>query len=121
MIIKIYRGDEMQVLLFKTKQKTYSLRKHDIYYIENHLKKVIIHTNFENIEIYAAMKDIEEKLDESFYRCHRGYIVNMDYIRSFSADSIQLNNGENVFLSKEKYGDFEKTYMNYLGNEILCG
>lgn len=111
----------MQVLLFKTKQKTYSLRKHDIYYIENNLKKVIIHTHLENIELYASMKDIEEKLDSSFYRCHRGYIVNMEHIRAYSSDSIQINTGDNIFLSKEKYGDFEKTYMNYLRNEELCG
>ncbi len=111
----------MQVLLFKTKQKTYSLRKHDIYYIENNLKKVIIHTSLENIELYASMKDIEEKLDKSFYRCHRGYIVNMEHIRAYSSDSIQINTGDNIFLSKEKYGDFERTYMDYLRKVELCG
>lgn len=103
-----------QIVLFKTRQKTYTLRKNDIYYIENQLKKIVIHTAIENIEVYGSMKDIEEKLDDGFYRCHRGYLVNMAHIRAYGSSSIQLTNGDNIFLSKDKYGDFENAYMTYL-------
>ncbi|MBR1929866.1 MAG: response regulator transcription factor [Lachnospiraceae bacterium] len=105
---------ESQVLLFKTKQKTYSLKKQDIYYAENQLKKVILHTVDENIEIYGSMRELAKQLGHGFYRCHRGYLVNMQHIVEYNSDSIGLSNGEKVFLSKEKYNEFVKSYMSYL-------
>lgn len=40
----------------------------------------------------------------------------MGYIAEYEKDQILLTNGENVYLSRRKYQDFVKTYMNYLRN-----
>ncbi len=67
------------------------------------------------------MAHMEELLGDGFYRCHRGYLVNMAYIAQYSADIILLHNGETVYLSKEKYNDFVTAYMNYLKQEgVSC-
>ena len=68
------------------------------------------------MEVYAAISELEKQLMENFYRCHRGYLVNMAFVVEYSNDSITLNNGETIILAKEKYGDFVKTYMRYLKN-----
>ena len=77
-----------------------------------------IHTTGEIIEAYASMNEMEGQLGESFYRCHRGYLVNMVYVAEYDRESVILNNGEYVYLAKEKYGEFVKAYMRYLRNGV---
>ncbi|MCI8373583.1 MAG: response regulator transcription factor [Lachnospiraceae bacterium] len=101
-------------LFIKTKQRNVTICLKDIIYIESQRRKVEIHTIKEKITAYAVMKELEIQLDSRFYRCHRGYLVNMAYIREYQKDSIFLANGEWIYLSKEKYGDFVKSYMHYL-------
>ena len=44
--------------------------------------------------------------------------MNMAYVAEYDSESITLNNGEYVFLAKEKYGKFVKAYMRYLRNGV---
>ena len=86
-------------------------------------KKVEIHTarSKDIIEIYATMEELEGQLGEDFYRCHRAYIVNMAHITEYDNDSITMTNGDKVYLTKKKYGDFVKAYMWYLQNGGIPG
>lgn len=88
----------------------------DILYLESRGKKVAIHTLKETIEIYAVLGELEQQLSDSFYRCHRGYLVNMAYVTEFDLDSITLNNGEQIYLTRKKHKEFAKIYMWYLQN-----
>ena len=110
------RKREKQRIFLKTRNLT--LDQADILYIESRGKKVEIHTvrETEDIQIYAAMEELEGQLGEGFYRCHRSYIVNMVYIAEYNSDSIFLTNGNKVYLAKKKYGEFVKAYMWYLQN-----
>ena len=110
------RKREKQRIFLKTRNLT--LDQADILYIESRGKKVEIHTvrKTEDIQIYAAMEELEGQLGEGFYRCHRSYIVNMVYIAEYNSDSILLTNGNKVYLAKKKYGEFVKAYMWHLQN-----
>lgn len=110
-------GQEM--ILVRTKSRSFTLHRNDIRYIENRGKKVEIYTadGGEPIEIYATMAELTRKLGEGFYRCHRGYLVNMAYIAEYDSDSISLAGGAKVYLSKKKHGEFVKIYMDYLQKE----
>lgn len=101
-------------IVLKTKNTTYSVLKSEICYIESNLKKLLIHTGTECIEIYGSMKDMEQQLGDGFYRCHRGYLVGLSYVKSYSTDTITLTNGEELLLSKERYREFDLTYRSYL-------
>ena len=70
----------------------------------------------ETFTIYGSMNELEAQLGESFYRCHRGYLVNMAFITQYGPDSIMLTGGAAVYLTKKKHGEFVKTYMWYLQN-----
>ena len=107
-----------QMIFIKTRNRSFTLEKDSILYIESRAKKVEIHTAGEIIEAYAAMNEMEIQLGESFYRCHRGYLVNMAYVAEYDSESITLNNGEYIYLAKEKYGEFVKVYMRYLRNGV---
>lgn len=88
----------------------------NIYYIESGNKKVIFHTTDSTLEVYGKMEKLENELGNTFYRCHRCYLVNMEKISAYSADNIQVTNGDNLLLARKKYSDFIKTYMKYVKN-----
>lgn len=105
---------ETELFLVRTKRRTYPIPKRDIFYVESRGKKAEIHTEKETIELYASLNGLEAALGEGFYRCHRGYLVNLAYVSEYEHDSIRLADGERIYLAKEKYQAFVKAYMRYL-------
>lgn len=85
-----------------------------ILYLESNGRKIILHTLEEKIEFYGKMNEEEERMRTEFYRCHRGYLVSFSQITGYDSSNIFLKNGESIFLSKKKYADFVKNYMEYI-------
>ncbi|MEY8326862.1 LytTR family DNA-binding domain-containing protein [Lachnospiraceae bacterium 54-11] len=112
------KSKRRETVFIKTRNRSFSLEKDGILYIESRGKKVEIHTTGETIEAYASMNEMEGQLGDGFFRSHRGYLVNMAYVAEYDSGSITLNNGEYVYLAKEKYGEFVKAYMRYLRNGV---
>ena len=112
------KSKRRETVFIKTRNRSFSLEKDSILYIESRGKKVEIHTTGETIEAYASMNEMEGQLGGGFFRCHRGYLVNMAYVAEYDSGSIALNNGGDVYLAKEKYGEFVKAYMRYLRNGV---
>lgn len=105
---------KQKTIFIKTKSRSYAIEQANILYVESRRKKAEIHTTTEIIEIYAAMGDLEKELGEGFYRCHRGYLVNMAHITEYDNERIALSNGENVYMARERYNEFVRKYMRYL-------
>ncbi len=86
----------------------------DILYVENNGRKVVLHTRTETLEYYERMNHLEEVLGEGFYRCHRGYLVSLSAISGYDNTSITLDQGDRIYLAKQKYGEFVKLYCRFL-------
>ena len=99
------------IIKYNGKQKKVLLK--DIYYIESSNKKVVFHTKDGKLDTYGKMDDWEAELGDSFYRCHRGYLVNLEKITAYNVDTIDLINGDSLILAQKKYSDFIKVYMRY--------
>lgn len=110
------RDKEKKQLFIKKREKNITLNVDDILYLENEMRKIVAHTKRERITFYGVMSEIEKIVGTSFYRCHRGYLVNMAYVSEYDTNNILVNNGEKVYLSKDRYQDFVKQYMRYLRN-----
>ena len=78
--------------------------------MESHKRKVEIHTLGENITIYATMKSMEELLGDGFFRCHRGYLVNLAYVAEYGTGAVRLKNGECVPGQGEVFGIRQNVY-----------
>ena len=65
------------------------------------IHKVILHAVDRQIEFYAKMKDIEAKLDDRFYRCHRSFLVNKDNVKEVDKTNrvIHMINGQQCFVA----------------------
>lgn len=110
-----YNNKQDYFIIAKTANLSVKIFYQDIIYIESQLRKIIVHTNDGIIEYYFKLSDIEQELQgHSFFRCHKSYIVNLQYVCSYSNNCITLKNSETVFLSKYKYSEFSKAFMYYL-------
>lgn len=116
-----FRYQSETPLTFRTKSSCWNIYPSRILYIENNLRKVIIHTDGETLELYAVMSDLEKLLDDCFYRCHRGYLVNMKKIVGYDRRSIYLIDGSHILLAKTKYLEFAAVYHDYLSCRQLTG
>jgi two-component system response regulator AgrA len=63
--------------------------------------KIALHATDRQVEFYAKMKDIEDKLDGRFFRCHRSYLVNKDNIKEIDSKKklAYMVNGEKCLIS----------------------
>lgn len=101
-------------LYFRVRDSQRRLYPSEISYVESSLRKAIIHTAQETFEIYATMEDLEDKLGPAFFRCHRGFLVNMDMIGSYDKQTVRLRDGTELLMSKSRYPAFVQLYTRFL-------
>ena len=67
------------------------------------------------IEFYAKLDEIEELLKgKHFVRAHQSYLVNMAYIKYIIGNSLVLENGENIPISRNRMKSARETFTEYL-------
>ena len=88
----------------------------EIQYIESNDRKVVFHTDSGLAETYARMCDLEKELGETFFRCHRCYLVNFEKVTAYSVNTIRVLNGDSIIIAEKKYTDFVKAYLRYAKN-----
>ncbi len=103
---------EKPSLLITAKGKHITVHIEDIVYAEVFNRKIIIHTPKEDIEYYGKMKELEKIAGCGFYRSHRAYLVNFNYIEKYDASAIYFENGK-ALMSKQNYQDFVKSYLRF--------
>lgn len=99
-------------LLITTGGTHITVNYEDIVYAEVFNRKVMIHTMDSDIEYYGKLKDLQEKAGEGFYRPHRAYLVNFDFIRKYDAKTIYMKKGQ-ALMAKQNYQGFVKSYLRY--------
>lgn len=105
---------QSEPLVIRVKGVYQNVPKENILYAENDARKIILHLKGEQIAYYSKMSELEGLLGRQFFRCHRGYLVNLGAVKSYDTGSIQIKNGETILMAKQKYGDFVTAYMEYL-------
>lgn len=83
-----------------------------ILFFESREKKVFLSTESEEYGFYDTLDELEDRLDESFLRCHRSYIVNTGRISKIeiSAGRVVLDDGTELPLSRS-YKPAVKEYL----------
>ena len=91
------------VFSIKIGEKVYSVDYDDVLFFEtsSNVHKIIVHCKKRQMEFLGKIKDIEDAVDDRFYRCHRSFLVNKDNIKEidFKNRMIYMVNGEECMLS----------------------
>lgn len=115
---RINSEDELsRFMVMKTSKGDMRLKYNEIYYFEMFTPNITIYTLKEQMTLRKTISEIEEELKcDAFIRCHRSYIVNLEYVKSISKSTVVLENGVKIPLSKNKYKKVSDYFINY-----LCG
>lgn len=97
----------------------YKVFLRDIGYIETFNRKLLFHTEEENIICYKSMKEIEYELDDKgFMRCHTSYIVNLFFVKGVKNLEIELITGQKIPISQPKRKEFMIKMAEYWGDKL---
>ena len=91
----------------------------DISYIEAQNKVVNVVMNSGSIiEIHEQFLKCEEvlTLEKGFFKCHRSYIVNMEYVSQFTKTEIIMGNNS-IPISRNRYPEFKEAYFEHMFHE----
>jgi DNA-binding LytR/AlgR family response regulator len=92
----------------------------EILYLEQYLRKTKILTENDAHETYSKIDDYVIYLGSNFLKCHRSLYVNMDKIISMKDQCIVFKNGENIYLSRDKFTAARQHFSRYiLSNKTL--
>lgn len=91
-----------------------------IIYVESEKRLSHIYVNGceKPYDTYAKLDDIENNLDNGFIRCHKSYIVNVNYIKSIEKDCFILKYGKEIPISKALHSDARVSYFKAKGREL---
>lgn len=86
-----------------------------IIYCEVQGRKVYIHQNDGKItDYYERLNDFEQRVDERFFRCHRSYLVNLEYVRGNYAGRITLSQGGQIPVSRLREQELTQALLHYM-------
>ncbi|MCI8442728.1 MAG: response regulator transcription factor [Provencibacterium sp.] len=100
---------------------SHTLLTRSIYYIESSSHQVILHTDSGEFSCYARMADLEAELQGDFYRIHKGYLVNLRYVRAYTKTELTLENREKLLISKYKYPGFARAHLQFMKRGLIDG
>ncbi len=108
--------DQTRQLLIKRKNDWRVARFSEILYCEAVNRKIYVHlANGSIINFYEKIDEISEKLDKSFFRCHRSYLVNLEHCKGCGSGMILLDDGEKIPVSRLRSEKLLQSLAEYIG------
>ena len=89
--------------LFQAGGESLRVDKRDILYLESRIRILRLGTAEREYSFYDSLDHAQQELGESFLRCHRSFLVNIDRIRRYSSSEIVLEGDVPIPVSRS-YG-----------------
>jgi len=90
----ILNEQQEQFLYVKSDRKTVKLKISEVTYIEGLNNYIIIHTHQQKYIVYSSLSDIQKKLDHSFIRIHKSFVINKRFITSYNREIVEVTGVE---------------------------
>lgn len=119
-IVDEVRHNNDEYIIEKNDNGIYKIFMSDIIYIETSGRNTIIHMRNQDIISYQTMKNHLARLNKMFIRCHSGIIVNLEYVVEMRKDSIKLQFGGVVPLSKNRKCEVKEALTSYFEMVVGC-
>lgn len=117
--IKRYVHKRKCKFLFQYDKLQYSINTNEIMYFEKQGKILYINTTLEQYKCYLSLSKIMKELDTSlFVKIYSSIVVNMDFIKKVGADSVYLENGKVLPLSRRCKSNFKEKYLQYAKDKV---
>lgn len=104
------------ILQFTIQKKVYTVYLGEVEYFESMKRKMIIHLkNGEEYEYYGTMREVIDKVStQLFTQVHHSFVINMDYVQMKSGETIVLQSGREIAITKKFHQSFQSAYRKYV-------
>ena len=87
----------------------------DIVFCEIIDRKVYLHlASSETIDYYDRIENLESKLDGRFFRCHRSFLINLKYLKSYKNQTAYMENGTEIPVSRLRSKECSSVSLQYM-------
>lgn len=114
-LLDCMRNAKDQNLLIKIGYESRLIPVDEIVFCEVIDRKIYLHLlSSEVIAYYEKIEKLEKKLDKHFYKCHRSFLINLKYVRSFKNGRVLMQGGNEVPVSRLRSKDFSNVILQYM-------
>ena len=104
-------------LLVKKGYESRIVSMEEIVFCEIIDRKIYLHlTSSEVVDYYDRLENLEAKLDGRFFRCHRSYLINLKYLKSYKNGLAYMEGGKEIPVSRLRSKEFSSVILQYMKN-----
>lgn len=92
---------------------------HKIMFMEVYGKEVLVHTPKETVKTFVPLDELEKMITGAFLRCHRSYIVNLNYVAAIGPDDFQMLGGSLVPLRQRGRAELRDAYADFVSDRLF--
>lgn len=86
----------------------------EIFYVESIGNKVFVYYIGGTQQAVGKLNEVEKRLPEDFLRIHKSFLVNMNYVDQYTAESMILTGGKELSVSRSKRKYVKEKFMEFL-------
>lgn len=119
--LKRHRKERNPSIVISNDTGRYKVLLNSLSYVETCGRKLLLHTEQDNVICYKSMKEMENELrDKGFARCHTSCLVNLQYVKKANGKElqVQLITGETIRISQPKRKEFMEKLADYWGDML---
>ncbi len=93
------------------------VQKDEIVFCEIIDRKIYLNlTSGEVLDYYERIENLETKLNNHFFRCHRSYLINLKHLKGYKNGMAYMDNGKEVAVSRLRSKEFSSVVLQYMKN-----
>ena len=93
------------------------IRKDEIVFCEIIDRKIYLNlASGEVVDYYERIENLETKLNNRFYRCHRSYLINLKHLKGYKNGTACMDNGKEIPVSRLRSREFSGVVLQYMKN-----
>lgn len=109
------RKDTRELFAARTEDGMIRIDLREVNYCEaqGHYVRFVM-TNQSEVLVMNSISELEKNLpEETFVRCHRSYLCNLENIKQIVQDSVIFDNGESAPVSRRMYRDLNRKFIEF--------
>ena len=108
---QFYRMSFFKRLELRSGKRFDTVYTQDILYVEAANKQVLFHMANGTVAYHYTMGEIEAMIGDRFSRIQRSYLINLQYVASYTAKTVTMQNGDVLSLKNKGFADAYHNYM----------
>lgn len=119
-LVQSIKDADTKFITLSSKFGYYKINHKDILFIESFKRQITIHIkNEKSVTLNEKLDVVQQKLnDPRFLRCHKSYLVNMDFVTKLESRTFVFTDGSSAPIPKESLNVIKQKYFGYLATKV---